>query len=177
MTKSKGTDFVSIERIAQSILFVRAQRVLLDSELAALYGVTTARLNQQVRRNLERFPGDFMFQLTADEHNSLMLQIATSKPGRGGRRKPPLAFTEHGAIMAATLLNSPRAVEVSIYVVRAFIQFRTGLALDTELSRQLNKLERHLGSHDTFIVGILKTIRELRNAPDTPSTDFRDSEE
>jgi ORF6N domain-containing protein len=108
MTKIEETDFVCIEGITQSILLVRARRVLLDSELAALYGVTTAQLNQQVRRNLERFPGDFMFQLTADERNSLMLQIATSKPGRGGRRKLPLVFTEHGVLMAATLLNSRR---------------------------------------------------------------------
>ena len=102
---TKSTGPVSLERISQSILVVRGQRVLLDADLAILYGVTTARLNQQVRRNLERFPADFMFQLTSEEHGALMLQIATSKPTRGGRRKPPLVFTEHGAIMAATLLS------------------------------------------------------------------------
>ncbi|HEV8331670.1 MAG TPA: ORF6N domain-containing protein [Steroidobacteraceae bacterium] len=163
------TDFGSIEHISQSILILRRQRVLLDSELAALYGVATARLNQQVRRNAERFPADFMFQLTAAEHNALMLQIATSKPGRGGRRKPPLAFTEHGAIMAATLLNSPRAVQMSIYVVRAFVQLRNVLASNKELAQKLADLERRVDSHDSAIVGILKTVRELMNLPEKES--------
>jgi hypothetical protein len=107
--KLKRTQTVPVDHITQSILVFRGHKVLLDSELAALYGVSTARLNQQVRRNLDRFPEDFMFQLTAAEYTALMLQNATSKPGRGGRRKLPLAFTEHGAIMAATVLNSPRA--------------------------------------------------------------------
>ena len=112
MGKSRRMATVPVEHITQSILVFRGHKVLLDAELAALYGVTTARLNQQVRRNLERFPEDFMFPLTAAENAALMLQNATSKPGRGGRRKLPLAFTEHGAIMAATVLNSPRAVEM-----------------------------------------------------------------
>src|SRR5262245_26577226 len=106
---------ISAERVLHSILVLRGQRVLLDADLAMLYGVTTARLNQQVRRNPQRFPRDFRFQLTGKEFSVLMLQSATSKPGRGGRRKPPFVFTEHGAIMAATVLNSPQAVEMSIY--------------------------------------------------------------
>lgn len=129
MTRIKDSALAPVGPIAQSILILRGHRVLLDADLAVLYGVTTARLNQQVRRNLERFPRDFMFQLTAEEHTALMLQSATSKPGRGGRRKLPLAFTEHGAIMAATVLNSPRAVEMGIYVVRVFIQLRDLLNL------------------------------------------------
>ena len=144
--------------------------MLLDAELAALYGVTTTRLNQQVRRNLRRFPSDFMFQLTAEEHSALMLQNATSKPGRGGRRKLPLAFTEHGAIMAATILNSERAVEMSIYVVRAFVQLRDLLASNKELAKRLDELEaritRKLATHDQAITGMLKTIRELMNPPE-----------
>jgi hypothetical protein len=172
MTKGKETDFVSNERIAQSILSVRARRVLLDSELAILYGVATARLNQQVRRNLERFPGDFMFQLTADEHNSLMLQIATSKPGRGGRRKPPLVFTEHGALMAATLLNSPLAVEMSIYIVRAFVQLRDMVASNAELGQRVTKLERGHESLNGAVVGILKAIHRLQNVPETRAIGF-----
>lgn len=96
----------SSSEIAARIVFVRGQRVLLDRDLAALYGVTTARLNQQVRRNRARFPADFLLELTAEENRALMLQFATSNEGRGGRRKPPLAFTEHGAIMAASVLNS-----------------------------------------------------------------------
>lgn len=114
MTKRTHSAPVPVERVARSIVILRRQRVLLDADLAALYGVTTARLNQQVRRNLDRFPEDFMFQLTFEEHPALMLQIATSKPSRGGRRKLPLVFTEHGAIMAATLLNSSRAVEINV---------------------------------------------------------------
>jgi ORF6N domain len=144
------------ERIAGSILVLRGQRVLLDAELAALYGVTTARLNQQVRRNRERFPDDFLFELTAEEFAALMLQNATSKAGRGGRRKLPLAFTEHGAIMAATVLNSPRAVEMTVYVVRAFVKLRELLTSNKELAGKLAALERSLVALD------LKTQRQFR---------------
>lgn len=160
---------VPTERITRSILVLRGHRVLLDADLATLYGITTARLNQQVRRNLERFPRDFMFQLSAEKHAALMLQTATSKTGRGGRRKAPLAFTEHGAIMAATVLNSPRAVEMSIYVVRAFVQLRELLSSNKDLARRLDDLEariaQKLGTYDQAITGILKTLRELMNPP------------
>ncbi len=122
----------------------RGHKVLLDAELAALYGISTARLNQQVRRNAERFPPDFMFQLTASEYGALMLQNATSKTGRGGRRKLPLAFTEHGAIMAATVLSSPRAVQMSVYVVRAFVKLRELLASNKELARRFDELETRM---------------------------------
>jgi urease gamma subunit len=135
--------------VSQKIRLVRGQRVLLDADLAALYGVTTARLNQQVRRNVERFPADFMFRLTLEEQERLMLQFATSKTGRGGRRKLALAFTEHGAIMAATVLNSPRAVQMSLYVVRAFVKLREVLASHTELARKLEALERSVAALDT----------------------------
>jgi phage regulator Rha-like protein len=115
--------------------------VILDSNLATLYGVSTARLNQQVSRNIDRFPGDFMFRLTRAEFDSLMLQNATSKT-RGGRRKLPYAFTEHGAIMAANVLSSKRAVEASVQVVRAFIKLRQMLASNAELTLKLQELER-----------------------------------
>jgi hypothetical protein len=167
----KAKASVPVERVLHSILILRGQKVLLDSDLAVLYGVTTARLNQQVRRNIERFPEDFMFELTAPEFSALMLQSATSKPGRGGRRKLPLAFTEHGAIMAATLLNSSRAVEMSIYVVRAFVQLREMLSSNKDLAKRLDELEvsitRKLSTHDQAITGILKTIRELMQPPET----------
>ena len=170
MIETKNTPLVPVEHIVRSILILRGHRALLDTELAALYGVTTARLNQQVRRNLRRIPGDFMFQLTVEEHSALMLQNATSKPGRGGRRKLPLAFTEHGAIMAATILSSERAVEMSIYVVRAFVQLRDLLASNKELAKRLDELEaritRKLATHDQAITGMLKTIRELMNPPE-----------
>jgi hypothetical protein len=150
------TALAPVEDITRSIRVLRGHRVLLDAELAALYGVSTTRFNQQVRRNLDRFPEDFMFQLNAAEYAALILQNATSKSGRGGRRKLPLAFTEHGAIMAASILNSPRAVEMSVYVVRAFVKLRELLASNKELARKLIALERSLVAMD------LKTQRQFK---------------
>jgi hypothetical protein len=164
----QDTALVPIEQISSSILFVRGQRVLLDSDLAALYGVTTKRFNEQVRRNQARFPADFMFQLTAEEVTGLRSQIATSNVGRGGRRYAPYAFSEHRAIMAATILNSPLAVEMSVYIVRAFVQLRDMLGSNKELARRLDDLERKLASHDQAITGILKAIRELMSPPPEP---------
>ena len=164
MTKNKTAALVPVEHIAQSILILRGQRVLLDSDLATLYGVETRRLNEQVRRNRDRFPADFIFELTSEEFTNLKSRFATSS--WGGRRKRPLAFTEHGAIMAATVLNSPRAVEMTIYVVRAFVQLRDLLASNRELAQKFAELERKVSSHDQAIVGILKAIRELMNPPD-----------
>jgi hypothetical protein len=120
---------------------------MLDSDLAELYGVTTKRLNEQVKRNRQRFPADFMFQLTSDEATNLRSRIATSKQGRGGRRYRPYAFTEHGAIMAASVLNSYRAIEVSIYVARAFVKLREMLRTHKELARKLAELEKRIGFH------------------------------
>jgi hypothetical protein len=128
------------EAITHRIFLLRQQKVLLDSDLAALYGVDTRRLNEQVRRNRERFPRDFIFELAVDEFTNLKSQFATSS--WGGRRKLPLAFTGHGAIMAASVLNSPRAVEVSVYVVRAFVQMRELAASHQDLAKRLNALER-----------------------------------
>src|SRR3954447_12397387 len=116
---------------------LRGQKVILDTDLAALYGVSVKRLNQQVRRNVDRFPDDFFFQLSEDEHMNLRLQIATSSSSYGGRRYAPLAFTEHGAIMAATVLNSQRAVEMSVFVVRAFVKLREVLSTHRELAFKL----------------------------------------
>ena len=166
-------------RIAQTIVMVRGQKVLLDQDLAALYGVETRRLNEQVRRNAGRFPPDFVFQLNDAEYAALMSQFATSKPGRGGRRKLPLAFTEHGAIMAATVLNSPRAVEVSIYVVRAFVRLREALASNRELAAQLNALEQKTEllslQHETFagntraqLKQVFEALRQLMAPPLDP---------
>lgn len=165
MTRNKGTELLPIERITHSILILRGQRVLLDAELAALYGVATKRFNEQVKRNLARFPADFMFQLGDEEVACLRSHFATSKTNRGGRRYAPYAFTEHGAIMAATILNSSRAVEMSVYIVRAFVQLRDMLASNKELARRLDQLERKLATHDQAITGILKAIRELMSPP------------
>jgi len=161
---------IAPERIASAILILRGQRVLQDSELATLYGVSTKRFNQQVRRNRKRFPADFMFQLTAEETGSLRSQIATLKSGRGRHRKYlPYVFTEHGAIMAATILNSPRAIEMSVYVVRAFVQLREMLASNKELARRFAQLEtrldKRLTTHDEAIAAILAAIRQLMHPP------------
>lgn len=143
--------------------------MILDSDLAAIYGVNTGRLNEAVKRNSERFPQDFVFRLSAAEHTALISQFATSKTGRGGRRKLPWAFTEHGAIQAANVLNSPRAVAMGVYVVRAFVKLREFLASNKELAKRLDELEarltRKLATHDQAIAGLLKTIRELMNPP------------
>jgi phage regulator Rha-like protein len=154
----KDLTSIAVEQIQSIILVIRGERVILDSELAKLYGVTTARLNQQVRRNAERFPSDFVFKLTKEEHESLMLQFATSKRGRGGSRKLPLVFTEHGAIMAANVLNSQRAVRVSVEVVRAFIRLRRILASNADLARKLNELERR---YDRQFKVVFDAIRQL----------------
>jgi phage regulator Rha-like protein len=150
------------------ILILRHQRVILDNDLAELYGVTVKRLNQQVNRNQERFPADFMFQLTSAEEKALRLQIATSKKGRGGRRYPPYAFTEHGAIMAATVLNSKQAIEMSVFVVRAFVRMREMLVKNRQLAAKINELDRRLETHDTAIQDIIEAIKELM-APERPS--------
>jgi len=173
MTVRKPSASVPVERIAQAILVIRGHKVLLDVDLATLYGVETRRLNEQVRRNAQRFPADFMFQLTAQEWAALRSQIATLKTGRGQHRKyPPHAFTEHGAIMAATVLNSSRAVEVSIYVVRAFVKLRELLATHKELAKRLDELEarieKKLATQDQAIAGILDAIRELMTPSELP---------
>ena len=150
---------------------LRGQRVMLDADLAALYGVPTGRFNEAVRRNLARFPKDFMFQLTDEEQAALRSQFAISNSGRGGRRYLPYAFTEHGAIMAAMVLNSPRATEVSVYVVRAFVELRDTFVAHKELAKRLDelesRLERKLATHEKAIAGILDAIRQLMVPPDS----------
>lgn len=152
--------------IEKKIFMIRGQRAMLDSDLAKIYGVTTARLNQQVNRNQERFPEDFMFQLTKEEYESLMLQIATSKKGRGGRRKLPYVFTEHGAIMLASVLNTIIAVRASIQVVRVFVHLREILSTHKELAYKLNELERKIEKHDDEIRSIFEAIRQLMTPPE-----------
>lgn len=160
--------------IAARIAAIRGQRIILDSDLALLYGVPTKRLNEQVRRNAERFPGDFMFLLTGDEWDSLRSQFATLKRGRGQHRKfLPYAFTEHGALMAASVLNSPRAIEMSIFLVRTFVELRDMMVSHKELSIRLAELEgrldHKLAKQDRAIVEILAAIRALMERPRPPS--------
>jgi phage regulator Rha-like protein len=157
---------IPIEIIEKKIYLIRNQRVMLDSDIANLYGVTTKRLNEQVRRNIERFPEDFMFQLTDEEYKILRSQIATSNIIHGGRRYIPYAFTEHGAIMAATILNSLKAVEMSIFVVRAFVKLREIVSGNKELVRKLKELENKYEKHDKDIKAIIDAIRQLMSPPE-----------
>jgi hypothetical protein len=166
--KEKRASIVPLESVVSRIFLVRGQKIMLDADLAELYGVTTKRLNEQVKRNIDRFPPDFMFQLNTKEYDSLRSQFATSKEqsGRGGRRYMPYVFTEHGAIMAASVLDSERAVQVSIYVVRAFVQLREMLSSNKELARKLNELERKLTTHDRAITELIEAIRQLMTPPE-----------
>jgi hypothetical protein len=156
----------SSEQLAPSILVVRGRRVILDLELARLYGVPTRRLNEQVRRNADRFPPEFAFALTNQEVENLKSQIATSS--WGGKRKLPLVFTEHGAVMAATVLSSRKAIEMSVFVVRAFIQMRDVLGTHREIRRRLDDLERKVGAHDDAIQEILQALRHLTQPAEAP---------
>ncbi|HEY0658803.1 MAG TPA: ORF6N domain-containing protein [Pyrinomonadaceae bacterium] len=146
--KNTQENLITVESIADKIYFVRGQRVMLDSDLAEVYSVTTKRLNEQVKRNIERFPEDFMFQLTEQEFESLRSQFATSNKQRGGRRYFPYVFTEHGAVMLASVLKSQIAVDASIQVVRAFIQMRTILLLHSDLAERIEELEQTVDKHD-----------------------------
>jgi phage regulator Rha-like protein len=169
MPKRQATLAVPVE---SRILILRHHRVILDSDLAELYGVPVKRLNEQVRRNRERFPADFMFRITTKEDQILRSQIATSSKRHGGRRYPPYAFTEHGAIMAATVLNSKRAIEMSVFVVRAFVRMREMLAKDRQLAAKINELDRRLETHDTAIQDLIEAIKELM-APEGTSKRLR----
>jgi len=163
---SRDVSIVPVGRIEQRIFLIRGQKVMLDADLAELYGVETRVLNQAVKRNPGRFPKDFLFQLTAAEAVVLRSQAVMSKPGRGGRRHRPYAFTEHGALMAASVLNSQRAVKASIYVVRAFVKLREMLATHRVLASRLAELERKLDTHDRQILTLIDAIRELMAPPE-----------
>ena len=154
--------------VEDAIHLIRGQRVMLDSDLAVFYGTSTMRLNEQRRRNAKRFPADFAFQLTAEEFTNLRSQIATSSltsqnaiSKRGGRRHRPWVFTEHGAIMLASVLNSEIAIEASIRVVRAFVRLREMIAGNSALAAKFAELERRLDSHDTQIAQLFAAIRQL----------------
>lgn len=169
----------AVESISLSIATLRGQRVILDADLAALYEVPTKRFNEAVKRNAARFPTDFMFQLSVEEWEASRSQSATSNAGRGGRRYRPFAFTEHGAIMAATVLNSPRAVEVSTYVVRAFVRLREAAVQHKDLAERLTALEEKTELLDmrqgsfsrntrTQLRQLFDALRELTAKPDPP---------
>ena len=171
-SKPPSTPAVPVERVTGHIVLIRGEKVLIDADLADLYGVETKVLVQAVKRNLDRFPADFMFQLDAAEWVALRSQSVTSKvasvgsegsAGRGGRRYAPYAFTEQGVAMLSSVLNSSHAIAVNISVVRAFVRLRAVLSANKAMAHQLNQLERKLESHDQAIVGILTAMRELAN--------------
>jgi hypothetical protein len=161
-----------VDRISLLIRTIRGQKAVLDTDLALIFGVPTFRFNEAIKRNRERFPNDFMFQLTAAEAESLTSQIAMSKVGRGGRRTLPYAFTENGAIMAANVLNSPEAVRMSVFVVRAFVQMRELLGGTKELAKQLAALEKkltdRLDGHEVAIIEVLRRVMDILDPPPLP---------
>jgi hypothetical protein len=158
---------VPVERVQRALLILRGRRVILDADLASLYGVPVKRLNEQVKRNAARFPDDFVFRLLPGEFAGLRSQIATSKTERrGGRQSPPYAFTEHGALMAASVLSSAKAVEMSILVVRAFVRLRHILAANHQLAGKLGELERKVATHDKRIGALFAAIRGLMAIPE-----------
>ncbi len=156
---------VPIERIEAKILLVRGHKVMIDADLAELYGVPTKRLNEQVKRNKQRFPEDFVFQLTPEEKAEV---VANCDHLAKLRFSPalPYAFTEHGAIQAANVLSSPRAVEMSVHVVRAFVRLREMIAGHKELGRKLDELEKRIATHDQAIAGLIDAIRQLMAPPE-----------
>jgi hypothetical protein len=162
---AKQITYETVRRIEDLIFLVRGQRVMLDSDLAAVYGVTTTRLNEQFIRNRERFPADFAFRLKPQEFAHLISQSAISKKGRGGRRTLPWVFTEHGALMLASVLNSQVAIDASVRVVRAFLLMREQLAAHKDLARKLTESEEHVSGHDSQIQNFFEAIRHLIEPP------------
>jgi len=178
MTAPRDAHVVPQVRIERAILIVRGEKVIVDAELAGLYGVPTKRLNEQVKRNASRFPEDFMFQLTAEEYRDLLSlsasataaepnrsQIATGSQKHRDPRFLPNFFTEHGAIMAANVLNSDRAVEMSVHIVRTFVRLRQAATEIAELDRRLRAAERRIGQHDEHLAGIVRKLRDLTESP------------
>ena len=158
-------ELMSQEVIENKIYLIRGHKVMIDKDLAMLYGVKTKNLNKAITRNIERFPEDFMFQLTPDEFTSLRFQFGTSKKGRGGRRYLPYVFTQEGVAMLSGVLNSERAVQVNIAIMRAFVKLRQIISTHKELAHKLNELERKIERHDTEIQSIFEAIRQLMTPP------------
>lgn len=160
-----------IEAVENAIHLIRGQRVMLDSDLAEFYGVETKVLNQAVRRNIHRFPKDFAFQLEADEFNALRSQIVTSSGSHGGRRYLPWVFTEHGAVMLASVLNSSVAIAASVEIVRAFVKMRSALA-GSDLVGKLVEIEQRLGGHDSDLATVFQALESLLNTSGKPAKEM-----
>lgn len=161
MSMKKEITIIPDEIVLNKIYYIRGQKVMLDKDLAEMYEVDTRRLNEQVKRNIERFPDDFMFQLTENEYISLMSQIATSKSGRGGTRKLPFVFTEHGVLMLSSVLNSSKAIQVNIQIMRIFTKIRQLLIDNTELRLAIEKLEKKTNNNSKNIELVFQYLDEL----------------
>ncbi len=177
MRQKDTANIIPTERIQHCIYLIRGEKVMLDKDLADLYGVDTKRLNEQVRRNLDRFPDDFMFQLTVDETECLRSQIATSKEGRGGRRYLPYAFTEQGVAMLSSVLRSKRAVEVNIAIMRTFVQLRRILADNKLLRDKIEHLEKKYDEQFQQVFAILECMIQEESKPKSTIGFLSESEE
>jgi hypothetical protein len=166
--KTASLELIAAPAIEKRIFIVRERQVMLDEDLADLYGVETKRLVEQVKRNLERFPEDFMFQLRKDEAAALRSQIATSNVGRGGRRYAPYVFTEQGVAMLSSVLRSKTAIAVNIEIMRAFVELRWVASSYAAIEKRLEEIERELGGHDEQLHQIFKTLRQLISPPGRP---------
>jgi hypothetical protein len=162
MSKPKNTIAIPDEVVMNKIYLIRGQKVMLDKDLSELYGVETKRLNEQVKRNIDRFPEDFMFQLTNQEFTNLKSQFATSS--WGGRRTLPLAFTEHGVLMLSSILNSERAIKVNIQIMRIYTRIRQMILANNEILQRLDKIEHKLAEHDNQILVIFEYLKQLEQA-------------
>ncbi len=161
-----ASDLIPVESIVSKILYLRGEKVLLDRDLAVLYGVETRVLKQAVRRNIERFPKDFMFELNKKEFENWRSQFVISNSDKMGLRHPPMAFTEQGVAMLSSVLKSPRAIEVNIAIMRAFVQLRKSFTSKKEIEKKLKELENHLEKHDVDIKLIFEVIRQLMEPPE-----------
>jgi hypothetical protein len=160
-----GESLIPQENIENRIIQIRGRKVMLDSDLAELYGVPTSRLNEQVKRNMERFPDDFMYQLSQEEAEILRSHFAISNKGRGGRRFLPYVFTEQGVAMLSSVLNSKRAIQVNIQIMRAFTRLRELMISHKDLARKIDDLEHKFKEHDQNIIVIFQAIKELISKP------------
>jgi hypothetical protein len=172
MKESKATQLVPLERVEKLIHLVRGEKVMLDADLAELYGVETKALNRAVKRNASRFPEDFMFRLTPEETDILRCQSGTSSFDHGGRRYLPHAFTEQGVAMLSSVLRSERAVQVNVAIMRAFVGLRRMLADNRALAAKLAEMDRKLEGHDQAIRSLFEAIRELMEPPPKPKREI-----
>lgn len=163
-----SNELIPLEIIQNKIYLIRSQKVMLDSDLAELYGVETKMLNRSVKRNLERFSEEFMFQLLDEELESLRCQFGTSKETKGGRRYNPYVFTEYGVVMLSSILNSKRAIAVNIQVVKVFVKLKKAVLINTEIMNKIEEIEKRVSGHDEKFEIVIDAIRQILNPPEEP---------